>query len=132
MKPSNYLKEFVEFNTEKRKNAANSFERNLFKLMINSVFGKLMENLRKRINVELINNAKDYLRCVGKPTFVSQKIFNKNLVAVQNIKSILLLNKPINIGFSILELSKLLMFDFHYGYFKINSMLNYCLLTLIV
>ena len=74
---------------------------------------------------------KDYLRCVGKPTFVSQKIFNKNLVAVHKIKSILLLNKPIYIGFSILELSKLL-FDFHYGYFKITSMLNYCLLTLIV
>ena len=60
-KQSNYLKEFVDFNTEKRKNAANSFERNLFKLMINSVFGKTMENLRKRINVELIDNAKDYL-----------------------------------------------------------------------
>ena len=56
-KQSNYLKEFVEFNTEKRKNVANSFERNLFKLLINSVFGKTMENLRKRINVELINNA---------------------------------------------------------------------------
>ena len=56
-KRSNYLKEFVEFNTEKTKNVANSFERNLFKLLINSVFGKTMENLRKRINVELINNA---------------------------------------------------------------------------
>ena len=96
-KQSNCLKEFVEFNTEKRKNVANSFERNLFKLMINSVFGKTMENLRKTVNVELINNAKDYLRCVGKPIFVSQKIFNKNLVAVHKIKAILLLNKPIYI-----------------------------------
>ena len=93
-------------------------KKNCFKLMVNSVFGKTMENLRKRISVELINNAKDYVRCVSRPTFVSQKIFAKNLVAVHNIKPVLLLNKPINVGFSILELSKLLMYDFHYGYFR--------------
>ena len=77
-----------------------------------------MENLRKRINVRLINNAKDYVKCVSKPTFVSQKIFSKNLVAIHKIKPVLLFNKPIYVGFSILELSKLLMCDFHYGYFK--------------
>ena len=65
------VKIFFDFNTEKRKNAANKFEENFFKLKINSVFGKTMENLRKRINVELINNAKDYLKCVSKPTFIS-------------------------------------------------------------
>ena len=86
--------------------------------MINSVFGKAMENVRKRINVRLINNARDYVKCVSKPTFLSQKIFSKNLVAIHKIKSVLLLNKPIYVGFSILELSKLLMYDFHYGYFK--------------
>ena len=86
--------------------------------MINSTFGKTMENLRKRINVRLINNAKDYVKCVSKPTFVSQKIFSKNFVAIHKIKPVLVLNKPIYVGFSILELSKLLMYDFHYGYFK--------------
>ena len=65
------VKIFFDFNTEKRKNAANKFEENFFKLKINSVFGKTMENLRKRINAELINNAKDYLKCVSKPTFIS-------------------------------------------------------------
>ena len=85
-----------------------------------------MENLRKRINVRLINNAKDYVKCVSKPTFVSQKIFSKNLVAIHKIKPVLVLNKPIYVGFSILELSKLLMYDFHYGYFKnkFNSRLS--------
>ena len=63
--------------------------------MINSVFGKTMENLRKRINVRLINNAKDYVKCVSKPTFVSQKIFSKNFVAIHKIKPVLVLSKPI-------------------------------------
>ena len=75
-----------------------------------------MENIRKRTSVKLINNSKDYLRCVSKPNFISQKIFDKNFVAVHQIKSVLTLNKPIYVGFSILELSKLLMYKFHYDY----------------
>ena len=74
------VKNLFDFNTEKRKNAANKFEEKFFKLKINSVFGKKMENLRKRINVELINNAKDYLKCVSKPTFISQKYLTKMLL----------------------------------------------------
>ena len=86
--------------------------------MTNSVYGKTMENLRKTVNVKLINNAKDYVKSVSRPTFVSPKIFSKNLVAIHKIKPILLLNKPIYIGFSVLELSKLLMYDFHYNHFE--------------
>ena len=74
------VKIFFDFNTEKRKNAANKFEENFFKLKINSVFGKTIENLRKRINIELINNAKDYLKCVSKPTFISSKYLTKILL----------------------------------------------------
>ena len=110
-KQSDWLKKFVDFNTEKRKNAINNFEKKFFKLMIKSVFGKTTENLRKRINVRLINNAKDYVKCVSKPNFVSQKIFRKTFVATHKIKPVLVLNKPIYVGFSILELSKLLMYD---------------------
>ena len=73
-----------------------------------------LENLRKRINVKLINNAKDYDRCVSKPNFVLQKIFSKSFIAVHQIKPVLTLRKPIYVGFSILELSKLLMYKFHY------------------
>ena len=69
-KQSNWLKEYIYFNTEKRKNAVSNFEKNFFKLLINSVYGKTMENIRKRINVRLINNCKDYVRCVSKPNFI--------------------------------------------------------------
>ena len=60
IKHSDWMKKYIDFNTEKRMNAANDFEKDFFKLMINSVYGKTMENLRKRINVRLINNAKDF------------------------------------------------------------------------
>ena len=90
---------------EKTKNAANSFEKDFFKLMNDIVLGETMENLRKGISVKLINNAKDYVKCISKPSFVSQKIFSKNFVATQEIKPVLTLNKPIYVGFSILDLS---------------------------
>ena len=116
-KQSDWMKKYINFNTEKRRNANNDYEKNFFKLMINSVYGKTTENLRKGVDAKLINNAKDYAKSVSRPTFVSQRIFSKNLVAIHKIKPILLLNKPIYVGFSVLELSKLLMYDFHYNYF---------------
>ena len=116
-KQSDWLKKFVMFNTAKRMCAANEFEKSFCKLIINSVYGKTMENVRKRVNVKLINNENDYLKVVSRPSFVSQKILNKNLVAVHKIKPVLLLNKPIYVGFSILELSKMIMYDWHYNYF---------------
>ena len=82
--------------------------------MNNSVFGKTMENLRKRINVKLIINSKDYVRCISKPTFFSLIIFSKNFVAIYEIKPVLILNKQIYVGFSILDLSKLSMYEFNY------------------
>ena len=66
----------------------------------------------------MINNAKGYIRGVIKPSFISQKIFSKNFVAIHKIKPALTLNKPIYVGFSILDLSKLLMYEFHYRYIK--------------
>ena len=85
-------------------------------MLINCVYGKSMENIRKSINVKLINDFKEYLKCVRKPNFVSQKIFDKNFNLVHTIKTVLTLNKPIYVGFCILELSKLLMYKFHYDY----------------
>ena len=75
-KQSDWLKKYINFNTDKRKYAANSFGEDFFKLMSNSVFGKAMANLRKRISVKLFNNAKDYVKCICKPIFISQKIFS--------------------------------------------------------
>ena len=93
------------------------FEKAFFILIINSVYGKTMENVRKRINVKLINNENKYLKVVSRPSFVSQKTLDKNLVAVHKIKPVLLLNKPIYVAFSILELSKMIMYDWHYNCF---------------
>ena len=119
------LNKYINFNTDKRKNAVNNFEKYFFKLINNSVFGKTMENLRKRISVKLINTSKDYVRCVSKPNFISQKIFSNNFLAIHQIKPVLILNKPIHVGFSILDFSKLLMHKFHYEYiqYKFNATL---------
>ena len=84
----------------------------------NSVYGKTIKKLRKRIIVKLINNSKDYVRCVSKPNFISPKLLSKNFVATHQVKPVLILNKPIYVGFSILDLSKLLMYKFHYEYIQ--------------
>ena len=115
---SPWLKQYIDFNTEKRKHAKNSFEKDFFKLMNNATFGKTMENLRKRVDVRLVTNEKKLLKLTSKPTYVSSKIFNENLVAVHKIKEILTLNRPAYVGMCILDLSKTLMYDFHYNYIK--------------
>ena len=109
------LKKYIAFNTGKRKNAANIFEKDFFKLMINRVYEETTENLRNRMNVRLVNNAKDYTKYTSKPRFVPQKIFSENFVAVHEIKPVWTLDKPIYVGFSILDLSKYFMYDFHYN-----------------
>ena len=115
---SPWLKQYINFNTQKRTQAKNSFEKDFFKLMNNSVFGKTMENIRKRVDVRLITDEKKLLKMASKPTYVSSKIFNENLVAVHKIKETLTLNRPAYVGMCILDLSKTLMYDFHYNYIK--------------
>ena len=94
--------------------------RKTFKLMINSVYGKTIENLRKRINVRLVNNAKDFLKYTSRPTSVTNKLFDEDYAAIQEIKPVLVLNKSIYVGFTVLELSKWNMYDFHYNFTKKN------------
>ena len=77
---SPWLKEYINFNTEKRKNANNAFEKDFFKLMNNSVFGKTMENIRKQVDVRLVTDENKLLKYASKPTYISSKIFNENLV----------------------------------------------------
>ena len=89
--------------------------------MINSIYGKTMENLRKRINVRLVNNERDFLKYTSRPTYVTHKIFDKDYAAIHEIKPVLVLNKPIYVGFTVLELSKWNMYDFHYNFIKKNS-----------
>ena len=113
-----WLKQYISMNTERRKQARNSFEKDFYKLMNNSIFGKTMENVRGRKNIELVHTEKRMKKVAAKANFTSFTIFNKDLVAAHCLKSTILLNKPIFVGFAILDLSKLLMYDFHYGYIK--------------
>ena len=115
---SPWLKQYIDFNTEKRKHAKNSFKNDFFKLMNNSVFGKTMENLCKRVDVRLVTNEKKLDKLTSKPTYVSSKIFNENLMAVHKVKETLTLNRPAYVGMCILDLSKTVMYDFHYNYIK--------------
>ena len=79
-----------------------------------------MGNLRKRICVKIVNNEKGFLKLVNKPTYISWRIFDKNYAVIHEIKPLLTLNKPIHVGFTVLELSKWLMYDFHYNFIKKN------------
>ena len=94
LKQSDWMKRYIDFNTKKRKKATNDFEKYFFKLMINSVYGKTIENLRKRINVRLVNNEKDFLKYTSRPTYITHKIFGKDYAAIHEIKPVLILNKP--------------------------------------
>ena len=103
---SPWLKQYIDFNTEKRKNAKNSFKKDFFKPMNNIVFGKTRENLCKWVDVRLVTNEKKLDKLTTKPTYVSSKIFNENLMAVHKVKETLTLNRPAYVGMCILDLSK--------------------------
>ena len=77
-----------------------------------------MDNLQKRINVRLINNAKDFLKYTSRPTYITHKMFDENYAAIHQIKPELILNNPIYVGSTVLKLSKLKMYDFHYNFIK--------------
>ena len=117
-KQSHWMKEYIDFKTEKRKNANNGFQKDFFKLMISSVYAKTMENLRKRIKVRIVTNERDFLKYTSRLTYINYKIFGKNYAAIHEIKPALKLNKPIFVGFTVLELRKWLMYDFHYNFIK--------------
>ena len=115
---SSWLKQYINFNTEKQKHAKNSFKKDFFKLMNNSVFGKTMKNLHKRVDVRLVTDEKKLDKLTTKPTYVSPKIFNENLMAVHKVKETLTINRPAYVDMCILDLSKMLMYDFHYNHIK--------------
>ena len=115
---SYWLKEYISLNTEKRKKAQNAFEKDFYKLMNNSIFGKTMENVRSRVNMELVHKAERLMRITAKPTFNRAHIFNDDLVGAHCFTSVIKLSKPIYVGFAILDISKTLMFQFHYDYIK--------------
>ena len=115
---SPWMKKYIMKNTELRKTAANSFEKDFFKLMNNSVFGKIIENIRKRQNIVLVDSGDKASRLTTKPNFDRATIFDRNIIAVHMTKTEVYFSKPIYVGQAILDLSKTLMFDFHYDYIR--------------
>ena len=115
---SEWMKPYIDKNTNLRAKAKNNFEKDFYKLMNNSVFGKTMENIRNRVDVKLVNTEEKLRKLVAKPNFRSRKIFSENLVSVHMKKTSLTMNKPVYLGMCILDLSKTIMYDFHYNYIK--------------
>ena len=115
-KQSPWMKEYIDFNTELRTAAKNDFEKDFYKLMNNSVFGKMMENIRKHRNIKLITNQEAYLKAVMKPNFKSGVLFGENLMGCEMGKIKVVMNKPVYLGQAILDLSKIGMYEFHCDY----------------
>ena len=112
-----WLKEYIDMNTELRKQAKNDFEKD-FKLMNNSVFGKTVENLRKKRDIKLVTTDRRRNQLVSEPNYHTEKWFSENLLVTEMKKFKVIMNKPVYLGFSILEVSKILMYEFWYDYIK--------------
>jgi hypothetical protein len=131
---SPWLAKYISLNTEMRKKAKNDFEKDFYKLMNNAVFGmyytyykftiinllffipagKTMENVRKRIKMELVSADIRLQKLINKPTFKHATSYNENLSAVSMENKIIQFNKPMYVGFAVLEISKTLMYNYHY------------------
>ena len=117
-KQSAWMREYIDFNTRLRTAAKNDFEKDFYKLMNNSVFGKAMENIRKHRNIKLVNNEEEYLRNVMRPNFKSGTLLGPDLMGCEMGKIKVVMNKPVYLGQAILDLSKTIMYEFHYDYMK--------------
>ncbi len=119
-KQSPWLRSYIQYNTELRKNATTQFEKDLIKLLNNAVFGKSIEDKRKHLNIKLALSEKQANRYLRKPLFEEFHILNSNKALIKMKKSRVILDKPIYVGFTVLEISKWLMYRLHYDIFKKN------------
>ena len=115
---SAWLEPYIMKNTRLRMAAKNEFEKDFFKLMNNSVFGKTMENIRNHRDMKLVTNEQKYKKYVMKPNFKDSVRFSEQLIGVEMGKTEITMNKPVYLGQAILDLSKMVMYEFHYDYIK--------------
>ena len=113
-----WLKKYINFNTELCKNALNDFEKDFFKLMNNVVFGKTMENVRKHRDIKLVRTDHRRNKLVSEPNYHTMKLIDDNLAIIEMRKVKVKMNKPIYLGLSILDISKINMYEFWYDYVK--------------
>ena len=123
-----WLKPYIDMNTELRKLAKNDFEKDLFKLMNNSVFGKTMENIRKHRDIKIVTTDKKRSKLVSEPNYHTINLISEDFSIIEMKKTKVKMNKPIYLGLSILEISKTLMYGFWYDYMKpkYNSNVKLC------
>ena len=112
------LQPYIDMNTELRKAAKNDFEKDLFKLMNNLVFGKTMENIRKHKDIKLVTTDKKRSKLVLEPNYHTINFISEDLSIIEMKKTKVKMNKPIYLGLSILGISKILMYKFWYDYMK--------------
>ena len=112
------VKKYINFNTELRKNALNDFEKDFFKLMNNAVFGKTMENVRKHRDIKLVKTDHRRNKLVSERNYHTMKLNDDNLAIIEMRKVKVTMNKPVYLGLSILEISKITMYEFWYDYVK--------------
>ena len=115
------MKPYIDFNTQKRKETTNEADKNHFKLLNNAVYSKTMENIRKRIKIRVLKKEEDLIKYASRPTYIYHDIFGKTLIAIHENIEVLTLNKPIYVGCTVLELSKLEIYKFHYDLMKNNT-----------
>ena len=118
------MKKYIGFNTDLRAKATNDFEKDFFKLMDNAVFGKTMENVRKHCNIKLVKTEKKRNKLVSEPNYHTMKLIDEDLAIIEMKKVKVKMNEPIYLGLSILELSKITMYEFWYDYVKSKYMDN--------
>ena len=115
---SAWIKPYIDFNTKLRTKATNDFEKDFFKLMNNAVFGKTMKDIRKHRNINLMTNRESYLKTIMKSIFKSGVLFSENLMDCEMGKIKVVMNKPVYLSQVILDLSKIVMYEFHYDSMK--------------
>ena len=113
-----WLKPYIDMNTELRKLAKDGFEKDLLKLMNNAVFGKTMENIRKHRDIKLVTTDKKRSKLVSEPNYHTMNYISKDLSIIEMNKTKVKMNKPIYLGLSILDNSKIIMYEFWYDYMK--------------
>jgi len=112
------FRDYIDYNSRMRQQATSEFEKDYFKLKNNSLYGKMVENIRRRMNFYLVNDRERYLELVSKPSFLRSIIFNENLCGVKLAKEMVTLNKPVAIGQAVLDLAKLEMYELYYDKLK--------------
>ena len=113
-----WLKPYIDINTELRKLAKDDFQKDLFKLMNNAVFGKTMENIRKHRDIKLVTTDKKRNKLISEPNYHTINYISEDLSIIEMNKTKVKINKPIYLGLSILDISKILMYEFWYDYMK--------------